>query len=103
MRRNLIYDGILKFYYLYELAEKKKTCMVLNGRSLKWRSTNQSSAITLNAGPIIVLPPFQIVDRFDKSRCIIFAMHLHKYYVYIHDKNYVSRFAKTTYNLERRE
>jgi len=50
-----------------------------------------------------VLRPFQIIDHFSKSRCIIFAMHLHKYYVYIHDKNYVSRFAKTTYNLERRE
>ena len=50
-----------------------------------------------------VLPTFQIVCRFNKSICIIFTMHLNKYYVQIHDKNFVSRFAKTTYNLERRE
>jgi hypothetical protein len=31
-------------------------------------------------------------------------MHLDIYtYVYIHNNNYESRFAKTTYNLERRE
>ena len=28
-----------------------------------------------------ILPPFQIVGRFDKSRCIIFAMNLDKHYV----------------------
>jgi hypothetical protein len=30
-------------------------------------------------------------------------MHLDKHYVYIRSKNYTSRFAKTTYNLERRK
>ena len=50
-----------------------------------------------------VLPRFQIVGRFGKSRYIAFAMHLDKHYVQIHSKNNVSRFVKTTYNQERRE
>jgi len=31
-----------------------------------------------------VLPPLQIVDRFGKSRYIIFAMHLDKHYMATH-------------------
>ena len=41
----------------------------------------------------MVLHPFQIVDRFSKFRYIeINSVHLYS-------KNYISRFAKTTYNL----
>jgi hypothetical protein len=43
------------------------------------------------------------LGRFGKSKYINFTMHLDKYYVCIHSINYVSRFAKTTYNLEWRE
>ena len=50
-----------------------------------------------------VLPPFQIVGPFGKSRYISFDMHLDIHYVLIHSKIYISRFVKTTYNLERRK
>jgi hypothetical protein len=42
---------------------------------------------------IYVLPSFQIVDRFDKSRYIAFC--------YAPSKTYLFRFAKMIYHLER--
>jgi hypothetical protein len=51
----------------------------------------------------VLLPMFQFVGCFGKSRFIDFAMHLDIHCVYILSKIYVSWFAKTTYNLERRE
>jgi hypothetical protein len=44
-----------------------------------------------------VPPPFQIIRRFGFSIYIAFAMYLDINYVYL------SRKAKTSYNLERRE
>ena len=57
----------------------------------------------------ITLSPFQILDCFNKSRYINFAtylnivVYLNKHYILIHGKNYLSRFAKTIYKVERRE
>jgi hypothetical protein len=52
---------------------------------------------------LLLLPPFQIIRRFGFSRYIAFTMYLHIVYIQVHSKNYVSRKAKTSYNLERRE
>ena len=46
---------------------------------------------------------FQTIGHFGFSRYIVFDMHLDIHYVEIHSKNYVSRKAKTTYSLDRRE
>ena len=51
---------------------------------------------------IAIISPFQIVGHFGKSICIIFTMHLDIVFIHVYNKIYVSRFAKTTYNLERR-
>ena len=40
------------------------------------RSTGAVSTGVLSGTLLNVLPPFQIVSRFSKSRCIIFSMHL---------------------------
>ena len=50
-----------------------------------------------------LLPPFQIVGYFSKSRCIIFMMHLDIVFIQVHSKIYLSRFVKTTYTLKWRE
>jgi hypothetical protein len=51
----------------------------------------------------MILPPFQIIRHFDFYKYIAFAMHLHVYYVYIHNKSNVSIKDKASYNLEQRE
>jgi len=50
-----------------------------------------------------VLPPFQIIRRFDFSRCIALTMYLDIVYIQVHSKSYVSRKTKTSNNLEQRE
>ena len=57
----------------------------------------------LNKRYKLLLPPFQIIRHFGFSRCIAFAMHLDIRYVLIHNKSCLSRKAKTTYKLQRRE
>lgn len=51
----------------------------------------------------VMLPLFQITSRFGFSMQIVSPMHLDIGYVKIHSKIYVSRKARTTYNLEWRE
>jgi hypothetical protein len=41
-----------------------------------------------------ILPPSQIIRRFDISKYIDFAIHLDIHYVQIHSKNNVSRKSK---------
>jgi hypothetical protein len=52
---------------------------------------------------MLLLYPFQIVDRFNKSRYIIFDTYLETVYIKMHSKIYISRFAKTIYNLKQNE
>jgi len=51
----------------------------------------------------LLLPMFQIVGHFRIYRYITFAMHLDIHYVWIYNKNTLSKFTKTTYNSELRE
>jgi hypothetical protein len=41
--------------------------------------------------------------RFGFSRYIVFSMYLDIVYIYVHSKSYISRKAKTSYNLGRIE
>ena len=81
----------------------------MQGIALDWCSflarsgPPDTSSLPLVAGARKVLPPFQIISRFDVSRCIVFVMCLDIHYVYIHRKNYAPTNAKTTYNWEWRE
>ena len=52
---------------------------------------------------IYVLNPFQIKRCSAFSRYIDFTMYLDIVYIYVHSKYNISRRAKTSYNLERRE
>jgi hypothetical protein len=50
-----------------------------------------------------ILHPFQIISRFGFSRYIDFAMHLDITYIWMRNKNYAPKKAKTTINLGQRE
>lgn len=48
----------------------------------------------------LLLHSFQIINRSGLSRYIDFTMYIDIIYIQVYSKNYVSRNARTTYNLE---